>query len=121
MLTGCGPATLGPIQIHPQDERLFFQGLEQWPQSEGEPEAFRQLQAQYPHSPLTGAASTLLHERRQTEDEKARRHELEQRAARLEAELSDCRTSHRQLTQQVEELNTSLERFKQILLETEGR
>ncbi|KIH77039.1 hypothetical protein SAMN05660860_00478 [Geoalkalibacter ferrihydriticus] len=121
VMAGCGPATFGPIQIHPQDESLFHQGLQRWQEGDSEPQAFTRLRTQFPHSPLAVAAGELLEGHRKAVAEAERNHFLEQQLAQLKHDFENCRDHNLALTKQVRHLEISLEQFKQILLDTEGR
>lgn len=128
LLFACTPGQYGPLLINPQDESLFLQGLNEWQTGLDQPAAFQTLRDQYPESPLTQAAETLIQCRQSQDAAQRNTHQLQSQIATLEKnqaqlhqEINDYQSRIRSLNQQINELNTSLEQSKKILLETEGR
>ncbi len=128
LLAGCAPGRYGPIQINPQDEKLFAKGLEQFRAGEPSPQPFQHLSEEYPESLFTQAASTLLECSRTRGELQAqngrlaiRQKELERQATRALAARDACREQNSAIAGQLDELEANLEKFKQILLETEQR
>jgi len=128
ILTGCvstGTWPAWPLWEPSPAERLFTAGLEEWNGKDGDPEAFDELINQHPDSPFAAAAEALINcginsdkyseqNAQLTEQLQA----LEQRRAQARQELEDERQLNSNLTSRVQELETSLEKFKQILIET---
>lgn len=128
LLFACTPGQYGPLLINPQDESLFLQGLNEWQTGQDQPGAFQALRDQYPESPLTQAAETLMQSRqsldtaqRNTLQLQAKIATLEKKQAQLQQEIKDYQSRIHSLNQQISELSASLEQSKKILLETEGR
>jgi len=126
ILTGCVSTGSWPFLGPPPAERLFSAALEEWSGKDGDPEAFDELINQHPDSSFAAAAEALVacgitsdkcseQNAQLTEQLQA----LEQRHARTRQKLENEHQLNSELTGRLQELETNLEKFKQILIETE--
>jgi hypothetical protein len=126
ILTGCVSTGTWPLWGPSPAETLFTAGLEEWRGKDGDPDAFEELMNQHPDSPFAAAAEALVDcgitsdkYREQNARMAERLQALEQRHAWTRQELENERQLNSELTGRLQELETNLEKFKQILIETE--
>lgn len=127
ILTGCISSGSWIAWGPSPEERLFTAGLDEWrAEDENRPEAFGELTQHYPDSPFAAAAETLVDCARVSsqlsEDNVQMREQLQKTEAKLAQALQDLEKEHEinsALADRLQELETSLDKFKQILIETE--
>ncbi len=126
ILAGCVSTGLWPPWGPSPAEKHFIAGLEEWNASNGDPAAFDGLINHYPESPFTAAAEALVdcaHRSKECREENAQRvkqfQALEKRHVKARQDLEQEQQLNSDLTGRLKELEANLEKFKQILIETE--
>lgn len=126
ILTGCISAGSWTAWPPSPEEKLFTAGLDEWRADDNRTEAFDELTQHYPDSPFAAAAEELVDCARvssQLREDNAQLMKQLQEAETKVAQALQAREKEHEinsaLADRLQELETSLDKFKQILIETE--
>lgn len=113
VLCGCNTLSL-PTVFVPMDQQLFVQGMDEVDAKGGIPDAFATLQQNYPKSPWTHRAQTVIGLLDTIRNQ-------QNNINRLKNEINPCRHKNEEFQKKIESLEIEREKLRRLLIDMESR